>query len=419
MGFSWVRFWRPIQYRTFLALNGIDLEIKHGEKVGIVGRNGSGKTTLLKLITGNFSSTTGEVKINGAVQALMQTGLGFHGEFTGYENIKSSLIYNGLRGDELKRAVEDIVDFCELGDFISQPVKTYSLGMISRLQFATATAIKPDIVIIDEVLGAGDAYFNAKSAARINKLSNSGCTMLLVSHTMQQVIQFCERCLWLDSGKIRMDGAVRDVVGAYEVMMAKDIQKKSISRSSENRSVETILAKEILSEDEKKTDVSEYKQKLESGMNVFRWPSKDGIKVVDLKVNAKDNQGSIFYSGDSMEIVLTAECELNGNLNVCFHIAIFDEGGVRVAWITSPVDSFEAVIGKRRKISIKLNELLLSEGSYTLSLSLFDGTNTRLINENTRFDLIARCYTFRVISHDIRPKPIFYHPSNWYFETFE
>jgi len=176
--------WRRASYPEFPALDDVTLTLHKGERVGIVGRNGAGKTTLLKLITGNFRPSKGTVRVEGRVQALMQVGLGFHPEFTGRENIRSSLLYNGLSGEAFQAAVADVIDFVELGEFLDQPLKTYSLGMSGRLQFAAATAIQPEILIVDEVLGAGDAYFSAKSAERMERFAESGCTLLLVSHSM-------------------------------------------------------------------------------------------------------------------------------------------------------------------------------------------------------------------------------------------
>ena len=150
--------------------------------------------------------------VDGAVQALMATGVGFHSDFTGAENIRASLIYNGLSGAEIEAAFQDIVEFCELGEFLHQPVKTYSLGMRARLQFAAATAIKPDILIIDEVLGAGDAYFAIKSNERLKRLTSSGSTVLMVTHSMSYIIQLCSRAVWINSGRIVKDGEPRDVV---------------------------------------------------------------------------------------------------------------------------------------------------------------------------------------------------------------
>ncbi len=206
---------RP-KFGEFHALHDISLKIQSGERVGIIGRNGAGKTTLLRLITENFAPTSGKLSINGSVQALMQLGLGYHPEFTGHENIVASLNYNGLIGEEFKKALQEVIEFVELGDFLHQPVKSYSLGMQARLQFASATAIRPDILIVDEVLGAGDAYFAAKSAHRMKKLATSGCTLLLVSHATAEVLRFCERVIWIHQGAVLMDGPALDVIRVYE-----------------------------------------------------------------------------------------------------------------------------------------------------------------------------------------------------------
>src|SRR5262245_14282812 len=236
LGVSRLRFWRRPRYTTYPALDGINLEVEQGERLGIVGRNGAGKTTLLKLITGNFAPSSGVVRVNGAVQALMQTGLGFHPEFTGHENVRSALLYNGLSRSETHAAIEDVIAFAELGEFIDQPLKTYSSGMQSRLMFATATAIRPDIVIIDEILGAGDAYFSAKSAQRMLKLAASGCTLLLVSHSMQQVLQFCDRAIWIESGRIVKEGQALAVVKGYEEFTQK-LERESASHGGTRKSI--------------------------------------------------------------------------------------------------------------------------------------------------------------------------------------
>ena len=182
LGLDRLMFWRHRRtYREFGALKAIDLTVERGERLGIIGPNGAGKTTLLKLITGNFMPTSGRMEVEGSVQALMQLGTVFHPEFSGFENIRSALNYNGLAGDAFGAALDDVVDFVELGEFLHQPMKTYSTGMGARVQFAVATAIRPDILIVDEVMGAGDAYFTGKSSHRMKKLTSSGCTLLLVS----------------------------------------------------------------------------------------------------------------------------------------------------------------------------------------------------------------------------------------------
>jgi lipopolysaccharide transport system ATP-binding protein len=209
-------FRRDGRYREFWALRDIDLELARGARLGIIGRNGAGKTTLLKLVTGNVPPSEGNVTVNGDVQALLETGGGLHPEFTGRENIRASLGYLGLSRSDIEDAEREIAEFTELGRFLDQPFKAYSQGMQARLSFAIATTTQPEILIVDEILGAGDAYFFTRSTARMSQLIESGAGVLLVSHALDQVSRFCERTIWLDRGRIAMDGPTDEVVKAYE-----------------------------------------------------------------------------------------------------------------------------------------------------------------------------------------------------------
>lgn len=240
MGLSRVLPWRRVKYREFWALRGIDLEISCGKRLGIIGCNGAGKTTLLKLITGNLPTTEGSLIVNGTVHALMTTGAGFHPEFTGIENIEASLTYQGLSPRQIRTAIDDIADFTELGTFLDQPFKTYSAGMQARLTFATATTLAPHILIIDEILGAGDGYFIAKSTERITRLvEETGATVLLVSHALDQTVRFCEETIWLDRGRIVRRGPTLEVVKAYEqflrVRTERRLKAKNRLRGSGDR----------------------------------------------------------------------------------------------------------------------------------------------------------------------------------------
>jgi lipopolysaccharide transport system ATP-binding protein len=209
-------FGRDMRYREFWALRDIDLELPRGGRLGIIGRNGAGKTTLLKLVTGNLGPTEGNVTVNGDVQALLEIGGGLHPEFTGRENIRASLAYLGLSRPEIDEAEVEIGEFTELGRFLDQPFKAYSQGMQARLSFALATTVQPEILIVDEILGAGDAYFFTRSTARMSHLIESGAGVLLVSHALDQVARFCDRTIWLERGKIAMEGPTDEVVKAYE-----------------------------------------------------------------------------------------------------------------------------------------------------------------------------------------------------------
>ena len=207
---------RNKRFSEFWAVRGIDFELRRGQRIGIIGRNGAGKSTVLKLITQNTTPTEGTVRVVGQVQALLDTGGGLHPEFTGDENIDAALTFLGLSKHAIREARDDIAEFTELGRFLGQPFKTYSLGMQARLAFGIATTIRPEILIIDEVLGAGDAYFFSKSAARMRELMSSGAAVLLVSHALDQIVRFCDEVLWLDRGRIVMRGPSTEVVKAYE-----------------------------------------------------------------------------------------------------------------------------------------------------------------------------------------------------------
>ena len=197
------------------ALSDVDLKVAYGEKIGIIGRNGAGKSTLLKLITGQADISTGRLTVDGDIQFMGPGASITHEDLTGMRNIENSLVYGGFGEEERIELKEDIIQFVELGEFINHPVRNYSLGMRARLDFAIATAISSEILAIDEVLGAGDGYFAHKSAERIRNLFEKS-TLLLVSHGMSQIIDYCDRAIWIDDGRIIMDGAAKEIVLAYE-----------------------------------------------------------------------------------------------------------------------------------------------------------------------------------------------------------
>lgn len=208
---------RPDAFTEHPALDGVSLDIRRGQKVAIIGRNGAGKSTLLRLLTRVVEPTSGELHVGGHVHALLQIGTGFHPDFTGRENVLAYLAQLGTSDRKADELCERIVEFAELEEYIDQPVKTYSTGMGVRLMFATSTALAPDILVLDEVLGVGDAYFAQKSFERIQELCDgAGTTLLLVTHDVYSAMRLCDRFVWLDRGQLLMDGPSREVVHAYE-----------------------------------------------------------------------------------------------------------------------------------------------------------------------------------------------------------
>ena len=234
-------------YTEHAALAGVNLEIRRGEKVAFIGRNGAGKSTLLKLLTGVIEPTSGALRVEGKAHALLQIGSGFHPDFTGRENVYAYLAQLGVTGREADRQYAEIVEFAELEEYIGQPVKTYSSGMAVRLMFATSTAITPDLLVLDEVLGVGDAYFAHKSYGRIREMcERDGTTLLLVTHDVYSAVNICERVIWIDRGTVLMDGDGATVVNAYENSIRLQ-EEQRLRLKAEQRSRELAVAQRPVS----------------------------------------------------------------------------------------------------------------------------------------------------------------------------
>lgn len=216
----WEVLTRQSRHRSFQALSDINLMVPHGQVLGIVGKNGAGKSTLLKLVAGTLLPSTGGVEVSGRVAALLELGSGFHPEMSGRENVYLTGAIMGLTQAEIDRLYPEIVAFAGIGEFMEQPVKTYSSGMFVRLAFAVATCVEPDILIIDEALSVGDGAFARKSFERIKAIRDHGKTILFCSHSLYQVEAICSRVLWIDQGRVRMDGEPAAVVTAYNNFLA-------------------------------------------------------------------------------------------------------------------------------------------------------------------------------------------------------
>ncbi len=198
------------------ALHDVSLTVAGGEAVGIVGENGAGKSTLLKIVAGTTAPTTGTIRVDGTVAAILELGAAFHPEFSGREN---AVLYGALMGlsrREIQDRLDEILAFAELGEFIDHPIKTYSTGMAMRLAFAVATSVEPDVLIVDEALAVGDGYFQKKCIDQILRIRERGATILFCSHAMYYVTMFCERAVWLEGGRVRKVGPADEVVEAYE-----------------------------------------------------------------------------------------------------------------------------------------------------------------------------------------------------------
>ena len=211
---------RRTTYHEFEAVKHVSFQISKGEVVGLIGRNGSGKSTILKLVAGVYVPTSGRVEVQGSIAPLIELGAGFHHELTGRENIMLNGLLLGLSKRQVQEREARIIEFAELGEFIDSPIKQYSSGMYMRLAFSVATEVDPDILIVDEILGVGDGGFREKCFDRIRQFRSSGKTILMVSHDMINMRDFCDRVLLIHNGALIEQGEPSYVVNCYEALLA-------------------------------------------------------------------------------------------------------------------------------------------------------------------------------------------------------
>ena len=208
-------FWNKKKSEKRTVLKDINLEIKKGETVALIGVNGSGKSTLLKLMTKIIYPTKGKIITNGKLTSLLELGAGFHPDFTGRENIYFNASIFGLTRSEIESRIDDIIEFAELGDFIDSPVRTYSSGMYMRLAFSVAINVDAEVLLIDEILAVGDQHFQDKCFAKLRELKESNKTIVIVSHSLGSIKDLCDRAIWINNGEVRLDGKTKDVIDEY------------------------------------------------------------------------------------------------------------------------------------------------------------------------------------------------------------
>lgn len=255
------RFWQMVfgkrkkYYNEAKVLTNIDFSLKKGECIGVIGRNGAGKSTLLQLITGTLDPTEGTIETKGKIAALLELGSGFNPEYTGKENVYMNAALLGFSHDEIEKRYKEIVEFADIGDYIDQPVKKYSSGMMVRLAFAVQVVVEPDLLIVDEALSVGDVAFQFKCLNRIREIVSKGTSVLLVSHDTSTVKAFCNKCIWLKKGIIYKQGDAGQIADEYELEARLEVEasqkkdKKVFSETAETTSIKIEKSKLLWQED--------------------------------------------------------------------------------------------------------------------------------------------------------------------------
>ena len=328
-------------HRLFYALRDINFSVAKGDVVGILGKNGAGKSTLLKIIAGILHPSSGTVSTQGKIAPLLELGSGFNPEFSGLENIYFYATINEIPKDKIDGLVDSIIQFSELGEFIHQPLKNYSSGMRARLAFSVSTAIKPEILILDEILSVGDIYFRRKSFAKMNSLIKGGTTVLFVSHSPQSIIQICNRAIMLRDGELLLDGSSKNVVKLYQRSLDSNIQigKKDLQdqlEQLENPISDKASSKSINNQLDK-FQKSKNKQLTNNRISTSEFKNKEiSLKKVSIIDNDKQGTHTLIH-GRKYDILI--EFLFSESVNdVVFPIAIYTTNGLLLSGIRYPDD---------------------------------------------------------------------------------
>ncbi|MBI2791917.1 MAG: ABC transporter ATP-binding protein [Gammaproteobacteria bacterium] len=374
------------RYDIFMALQNIHLEINKGEKVALIGRNGAGKSTLLRLIAGQIKPSTGTIHVNGKLQALMELGTGFHPDFTGIENIRSSLAFQGIQGRRANKLIEDIIQFSELEDFITRPIRELSAGMYARLAFAVATTVIPDILIIDEILGAGDAYFIGKSIQRMKELTNQGATILFVSHDMSSTQLLCDRGIWLDKGVIQADTDIMSISKMYMTSVREDEEIRIRAKCQHFNQINQ--SKPVTPQNTK--DLQE--------LTSYERYGEGPIKITAFGfLDDQNNRRHTLISGDIAKACITYRTSDVVHDPVAV-VAIYRPDGTCAMQVLSNREGLALkTLSGQGNIIVKFNPFLLGPGDYIVSVALFKELCLSSKFEPKAYDLHDRCYALKVL----------------------
>ena len=387
-------------HRDFYALNGISFDVEKGQTVGIIGTNGSGKSTILKIITGVLTPTTGDVQVNGVISALLELGAGFNMDYTGIENIYMNGTMMGFSRKEMDEKLQDILDFADIGDFVYQPVKTYSSGMFVRLAFALAINVEPEILIVDEALSVGDVFFQAKCYRRMEEIRKNGTTILMVTHDMGAIIKYCDRVVVLNKGNFIAEGEPGKMVDLYKKILANQMDDLNEELEAvDNRLYNDFSGDQAIAERSRAAAGGMMKDKLTINPNRTEYGDKRA-EIIDFGLlDERGNITNLLLKGERFTI--KERIHFHGEIETpIFTYTIKDKRGADLTGTNTMFESSdvksvkkgdEYVVEFTQKMTLQGGEYLLSmsctgfeNGEHVVYHRLYDIVNITVIsNKNT------------------------------------
>lgn len=374
-------------HKDFYALNDVSFEVNRGETVGIVGKNGAGKSTLLKIITGVLSPSFGKVTVNGRIASLLELGAGFNPEFTGLENIYLQGSIMGYSKQEMEKKMADIIEFADIGEYISQEVKTYSSGMFARLAFSVAINVEPDILIVDEALSVGDIRFQNKCYRKINSLKQSGIAVLFVSHDTAAINTLCNYAIWLDGGSVKAEDVPNNITNKYFAFMTYGL--------------DTVL-------NEAKADAAELEggHQAESFHSLADYESfgEGGVEILSYSAKVNGDVSNILKTGDKLEVLLKIKLEADVN-NPIGGFLMKDVLGNTILGANNIIpESFTPaeplVKGHYYYVNFSFKFPNIGNGKYLFSFAIADGTQ----EDHTQLQWIDDMFEVAVVNESINNK---------------
>lgn len=375
---------KKASYKEHYALKNVDMEVKRGEFLGIIGVNGSGKSTILKIITGVLNPTSGDVQINGRISALLELGAGFNMEYTGLENVYLNGTMMGFTEKEIDERLQDILDFADIGEFIHQPVKTYSSGMFVRLAFAVAINIDPEILIVDEALAVGDVFFQSKCYHKFEEFKKMGKTILFVSHDLTSIAKYCDKVVLLNKGVKLAEGNPKDMVNMYKKLLVHQLDEETL---------EDVSGKSAIGE--KSSDKSAWKNNFEVNPTVIDYGEKQAEIVDFAMVDQYGTYSSIIEKGSVYKV--KAKIHFHETVkNPIFTITIKNKQGTDITGTNTMFERIETgtVNAGEERIVTYEQQMNLQGGDYLLSLGCTGYVGDNFVVYHRLYDLVS----FNVLS---------------------